>query len=146
MIRLPKFGRYLTIDNAGPQRTGKRRARSGRQQSSLRYPLRLEQLESRVTPSILGTFDLDGNATTGVLGSSGSTTTSHDWDWVFADAGSPATSGTFVHGPTSAVLGHGRRRRGGAGLRAGRLVGRSAHGNRAAEAAAVPEPQHLTKL
>jgi uncharacterized repeat protein (TIGR01451 family) len=43
----------------------------------------------------LGLFELDGNATTGVLGTSGSTTTSHDWDQVFADAGSPATSGSF---------------------------------------------------
>jgi uncharacterized repeat protein (TIGR01451 family) len=36
-----------------------------------------------VTPSILGSFELDGNTTTGVLGASGSTTTSHDWDQVF---------------------------------------------------------------
>jgi uncharacterized repeat protein (TIGR01451 family) len=33
----------------------------------------------------LSLFELDGNATTGVLGTSGSTTTSHDWDQVFAD-------------------------------------------------------------
>jgi uncharacterized repeat protein (TIGR01451 family) len=66
--------------------------------------LRLERLEDRATPSILGTFELDGNVQTGVLGSSGSTTTSHDWDQVFADAGSPATSGTFTQGPTSAAL------------------------------------------
>jgi uncharacterized repeat protein (TIGR01451 family) len=46
-------------------------------------------------PVPLGLFELDGNATTGVLGTSGSTTTSHDWDQVFADAGSPATSGAF---------------------------------------------------
>jgi hypothetical protein len=45
----------------------------------------VEQLERRITPSILGTFELDGNAQTGVLGTSGSTTTSHDWDQVFAD-------------------------------------------------------------
>jgi uncharacterized repeat protein (TIGR01451 family) len=66
--------------------------------------LRLEQLEQRITPSILGTFELDGNTTAGVLGSSGSTTTSHDWDQVFADAGSPATSGSFTHGSTSGAL------------------------------------------
>src|SRR5262249_32634287 len=46
-------------------------------------------------PVPLGLFELDGNATTGVLGPSGSTTTSHDWDQVFADAGSPTTSGSF---------------------------------------------------
>jgi uncharacterized repeat protein (TIGR01451 family) len=69
-----------------------------------RRPPRLEQLEDRVTPSILGTFELDGNATTGVLGSSGSTTTSHDWDQVFADAGSPAGSGNFSHGSASGAL------------------------------------------
>jgi uncharacterized repeat protein (TIGR01451 family) len=66
----------------------------------------VEQLEQRVTPSILGTFELDGNAQTGVLGTSGSTTTSHDWDQVFADAGSPAlhSSGTFTKGSTSQAL------------------------------------------
>jgi hypothetical protein len=58
-----------------------------------RLPLRLEQLEDRVTPSILGTFELDGNAQTGVLGTSGSTTPSHDWDQVFADNSvNPATN------------------------------------------------------
>src|SRR5438552_1965688 len=66
------------------QKVGKRAARWERKQSSHRYSVRLEQLETRVTPSILGTFELDGNATTGVLGSSGSTTTSHDWDQVYA--------------------------------------------------------------
>src|SRR5262245_47887726 len=68
----------------------------------------LERLESRVLPSLLSTFELDGNATTGVLGTSGSTTTSHDWDQVFADAGSPTAvpgSGTFTNGPTSLALG-----------------------------------------
>jgi hypothetical protein len=33
----------------------------------------------------LNLFELDGNATTGVLGTSGSTTPSHDWDQVYAD-------------------------------------------------------------
>jgi uncharacterized repeat protein (TIGR01451 family) len=69
-----------------------------------RSNLKLERLEDRVTPSILGTFELDGNATTGVLGTSGSTTTSHDWDQVFADAGSPAGSASFTHGSTSGAL------------------------------------------
>jgi uncharacterized repeat protein (TIGR01451 family) len=33
----------------------------------------------------LSLFELDGNVTTGALGSSGSTTISHDWDQVYAD-------------------------------------------------------------
>jgi uncharacterized repeat protein (TIGR01451 family) len=53
----------------------------------------------------LGTFELDGNATTGVLGTSGSTNTSHDWDQVFADAGSPSGSGSFSRGPASGAIG-----------------------------------------
>src|SRR5262245_44843291 len=60
--------------HANPTRLPRRRLRP-----------RLETLEDRVTPSILGTFELDANVTTGVLGSSGSTTPSHDWDQVFAD-------------------------------------------------------------
>src|SRR5262249_20172001 len=49
-----------------------------------------------------GPSQLHRTATTGVLGTSGSTTTSHDWDQVFADAGSPATSGSFdTVGPLS---------------------------------------------
>jgi uncharacterized repeat protein (TIGR01451 family) len=43
----------------------------------------VERLEDRITPSILGVFELDANAATGTLGTSGSTTTSHDWDQVF---------------------------------------------------------------
>src|SRR5262249_38822865 len=45
-------------------------------------------------PLPLSLFELDGNATTGVLGTSGSTTTSHDWDQVFADtsANPPTTT------------------------------------------------------
>jgi uncharacterized repeat protein (TIGR01451 family) len=62
----------------------KRGARLQRKHSVPRCSIRLERLEDRVTPSILGTFELDGNAQTGVLGTSGSTTTSHDWDQVFA--------------------------------------------------------------
>jgi hypothetical protein len=66
---------------------------------------RVEHLEDRVTPSLLGVFELDGNVVAGTLGSSGSTTTSHDWDQVFADAGSPvtsgATAGSFVTDPVN---------------------------------------------
>jgi hypothetical protein len=64
----------------------------------------VEHLEDRVTPSLLGVFELDANTTTGALGTSGSTTVSHDWDQIFADAGSPATSGTFTKGTTSGAL------------------------------------------
>src|SRR5262249_22277941 len=77
------------------------------------FALRLELLEDRTTPSaLLSLFELDGNAATGVLanppGANGSsTTTSHDWDQVFADAGSPTASpgsGTFTNGKTSLAL------------------------------------------
>jgi len=59
---------------------------------------RLELLENRRLLSVLGTFELDGNTTTGVLGSSGSTTVSHDWDQVFADNGvtPPPVSGAVA--------------------------------------------------
>jgi uncharacterized repeat protein (TIGR01451 family) len=79
-------------------------ARGQRSRLSRSFSPRLERLEARITPSLLGTFELDGNATTGVLGASGSTNTSHDWDQVFADAGSPATKGTFSRGATSAAV------------------------------------------
>ena len=82
--------------STSPRRSGARRR--------LALPVELARLEDRVLLSVLGTFELDGNATTGVLGTSGSTTTSHDWDQVFNDAGSPATSGTFTQGATSAAL------------------------------------------
>jgi hypothetical protein len=39
------------------------RKRAARRQSSPCCPLRPEQLETRVTPSLLGNFELDGNAT-----------------------------------------------------------------------------------
>lgn len=61
-----------------------------------RRPLRLVTLEDRATPAttsgLLGLFELDANATTGVLGSSGSTTTSHDWDQVYAAGPTASTS------------------------------------------------------
>jgi uncharacterized repeat protein (TIGR01451 family) len=87
-------------------RTRKRAAPAAGKPSVRRRLLQLERLEDRVTPSLLGAFELDGNAQTGVLGTSGSTTTSHDWDQVFTDAGSPAlhASGAFTRGPTSLAL------------------------------------------
>src|SRR5262249_30288050 len=78
-----KITQVVTPRQALRQRA--RRRPPDRQRFSPRCPLRVERLEDRVTPSILGTFELDGNVTTGVLGTTGSTTTSHDWDQVFAD-------------------------------------------------------------
>src|SRR5207248_5413902 len=46
----------------------------------------IELLETRRLLSLLGTFELDANAITGTLGTSGSTTTSHDWDQVYFDS------------------------------------------------------------
>ena len=53
----------------------------------------IEELENRRLLSVTGLFELDANATTGVLGTAGSTTPSHDWDQVFADnnAGTPVS-------------------------------------------------------
>src|SRR5262245_3121019 len=75
----------IATRTTSPNRRRQRAGRPERQQAFPRCRLRVERLEDRVTPSILGTFELDGNVTTGVLGTSGSTTTSHDWDQVFAD-------------------------------------------------------------
>ena len=61
-----------------------------------RSTIRVEQLDDRITPSILGTFELDANVTAGVLGSTGSTTTSHDWDQVFAENQAASTSGAVA--------------------------------------------------
>jgi hypothetical protein len=99
-----------------PTRTRKRGARPEGKPSRARCRLWLEQLETRVTPSILGTFELDGNAITGDLtsgnpnpppSSSGSQTTSHDWDQIFTDAGSPqpgSGGASFAKGASSAAL------------------------------------------
>src|SRR5262249_54668561 len=44
-----------------------------------------------------GVFELDGNAPTRALGTSGATTTSHDWDQVFADVTNmTSTSGAIA--------------------------------------------------
>src|SRR5438477_3160864 len=68
-----------------PQRSA---ARPRHRQPSPRLALRVEQLEDRVTPSInpATPFELDGNVTT---------TTSHDWDQVFANT-SGALAAAFV--------------------------------------------------
>ena len=60
----------------------KRPIRGGHKKSVNR--IRLESLEDRSTPSVLSTFELDGNVETGTLSTLGSTTPSHDWDEVFA--------------------------------------------------------------
>jgi uncharacterized repeat protein (TIGR01451 family) len=64
----------------------------------------LERLEDRVTPSIDPTtpFQLDGNATTQLTSPA-----THDWDQVFADAGSPTAvpgKGSYTNGPTSGAV------------------------------------------
>jgi uncharacterized repeat protein (TIGR01451 family) len=49
---------------------------------------------------LLNTFELDGNAVTGTLGTSGSTVTSHDWDQVFNDF----KNGTSTSGAADSVF------------------------------------------
>jgi uncharacterized repeat protein (TIGR01451 family) len=68
----------------------------------VRLSLAVEQLESRLTPSInpAAPFELDGNVLT-------QSATTHDWDQVFADAGSPANTpgaSSFKDGGTSGAL------------------------------------------
>src|SRR5262245_10258471 len=57
------------------QRSRQTMARRDRGRAT-RRALRVEQLEDRVTPSVTSVFELDANVTT---------TTTHDWDQVFAD-------------------------------------------------------------
>src|SRR5438132_717842 len=85
--------------NRARQRAGRRE----RKQSSRRCHLRVEQLETRITPSVDPTkpLQLDGDVTTQVT-----TPATHDWDQIFADAGSPSgvpAFGDFTSGPTSAA-------------------------------------------
>src|SRR5262249_24065058 len=104
MTRINTNGRKVSRHNAAARSTRTRAARPGRKQSSPRCPLRVERLEDSVTARILGTFEHDGDVQTGVLGASGSKTTSHDWDQMFADAGSPAGDGTFTQGAVSGAI------------------------------------------
>ena len=69
---------------------------------SRRRAIRVEQLEDRTNPSLLGTFELDANVTTGVLGTTGSTTTSHDWDQVFA--GGPEATNSAISGAVASAF------------------------------------------
>src|SRR5438552_12290170 len=57
-------------------RTRRRAMGLERTKSPRRRALRLEMLEDRCTPSVTSVFELDGNT---------ATTTTHDWDQVFAD-------------------------------------------------------------
>jgi hypothetical protein len=79
-----------------PDPSSKRRPRPSRLWP--KATLQVRTLEDRVNPSVLGTFELDGNATTGVLGTAGSTTVSHDWDQIFADV----QAGTKTSGQVAA--------------------------------------------
>src|SRR5262245_31728921 len=85
------------ISKARSPHTCKSTSGSERKHHSRRSRLRIEQLEDRTTPSInpATPLELDGNVTT---------TTAHDWDQIFADAGSPTTSGTFTNGATSGAV------------------------------------------
>jgi hypothetical protein len=96
MSRNRKMGLMVPNRSALPKCTRKRAARV----PCLRRPtLRLEQLEDRVTPSVnpATPFELDGTATNNTNGN-------HDWNQIFADAGSPAGSASFTHGTTSLAV------------------------------------------
>src|SRR5262249_55424670 len=80
MSQPTRIGRVLKTGHAPPHRTRKWAARLGRQQSSPRCSLRVEQLENRLTPSLnpATPFELDGNVTPPAP--------THDWDQVFNPA------------------------------------------------------------
>src|SRR5262245_12419858 len=74
----------------------KRLARWGRKRSLTRCWPRVEQMEERITPSVLTVFELDANVTTGIIGPPGSTTLSHDWDQIFSDVQNGTTNGGAI--------------------------------------------------
>src|SRR5262245_34091533 len=78
-----------------PARTRKR-VRCPQGKLRLCPPMEVEQLEERLTPSVLSVFELDGNVITGVQGNSGSTSPSHDWDQVFDNVPIDALVAGFV--------------------------------------------------
>ena len=91
---------FLTVDPLSPACQSRRRSR--KRQDCLGVRLFVEPLEDRITPS-LGTFELDGNATT---------QTTHDWDQVYNDAvlhpgqntsGSIPGAVAFVHDPVNST-------------------------------------------
>jgi RNA polymerase sigma factor (sigma-70 family) len=67
MSLITKNGPLVRDRAAPPKRARQRAARLMAKPPSRRCRLWLEQLENRVTPSVLGIFELDGNTTTGVL-------------------------------------------------------------------------------
>jgi uncharacterized repeat protein (TIGR01451 family) len=94
MIRTKLIGSIVNQRHHQPSRS---RQRAPKRRPSSPCRPQLELLENRVTPSVnpATPFELDGNVTT---------TTAHDWDQVFADAGSPSGSGSFTHGTASGAL------------------------------------------
>ncbi|HJZ57437.1 MAG TPA: matrixin family metalloprotease [Gemmataceae bacterium] len=72
-----------------PDHTRESTARLEHKRTLRRGRLRVEQLEDRVTPSVTSVFELDANAIS---------TTTHDWDQVFADnnATPPPVSGAIA--------------------------------------------------
>src|SRR5262249_14745691 len=97
MSHLTRIGRIISTEQRS-QFNRKRTARLRCRQPSPRPSLRVEQLETRVTPSANSTtpFELDGNVT--------HVAPTHDWDQIFADAGSPSVSGSFTNGATSGAI------------------------------------------
>src|SRR5262245_24742726 len=59
MTQLTRRGRILPTGQASSQRTRKQPARRGLPQPTRRSSLRVERLEDRITPSVLGVFELD---------------------------------------------------------------------------------------
>jgi hypothetical protein len=76
MTPLSKIGQIVRSRISPPSRSRRRDAHRQRKPASRRCSLRVEQLETRATPSVTSVFELDANAVT---------TTTHDWDQVFAD-------------------------------------------------------------
>src|SRR5262249_40175415 len=70
-------------------------ARSRRRRRSVVF--RLERLEDRLAPAALGTFELDGNATT---------QSTHDWDQVYNDAVLNPTQNTSGSIPGAVIFIH----------------------------------------
>src|SRR2546425_8483573 len=68
--------------------------------------LSIERLEDRTVPSVTSVFELDGNATPGVLGppAPASTTISHDWNQVFSDSSSCTANCTTNAAGTNAIF------------------------------------------
>src|SRR5262245_44063242 len=96
MNRLTSMSQLIRNQLAPHGRSNRRAAKRQGKLPAARYPLRIEQLESRVTPTVNAAtpFELDGNVT--------HVAPTHDWDQIFADA-QPLVNGdgTFTNGSTS---------------------------------------------